>query len=97
MADAADALRIEDRELQQQLPPVWDTPCPFAGDVHGDQIQHLEPELRRLVLTDPHAQHVFVAVQINTDVHVGHFVHNDAVLLHLKVNRIQEHDSVYGL
>ena len=41
----ADTLGEEDRELQQHLAPILDTPRPFARDVHGDQIQHFQQRL----------------------------------------------------
>lgn len=34
-------------------------------------IQDTEPELRGLVLADPHAQHVFVALQIDANDHIS--------------------------
>lgn len=38
-------------------------------------VEDAEPELRGLVFTDPHAQYVLVAVQIDADDHVGRFVY----------------------
>lgn len=37
-----DPIREKDQKLEQHLPPVLDTPCPFLGDIYGDQIEHFQ-------------------------------------------------------
>lgn len=60
-------------------------------------IEHAEPELRRLVLADPHAQYVFVPVEVDADDHVCCLVHDRAVLLHLEMDGIQEDNGIHSL
>ncbi|MNE49183.1 hypothetical protein D3C80_1436840 [compost metagenome] len=60
-------------------------------------IEHAQPELRGLILPDPHAQDVLVSVQIDANDHVGSFVDNGPVLLDLEVDRIQIDDRVDAL
>ncbi|MNT14466.1 hypothetical protein D3C72_1494740 [compost metagenome] len=60
-------------------------------------IQHAKPELGGLVLPDPHAQYIFVSVQINANDHVGGLVDNGPVLFDFKVDGIQIDDRVDAL
>ncbi|MNJ62316.1 hypothetical protein D3C77_581540 [compost metagenome] len=39
-------------------------------------IQYAEPKLTGFILTNPHAQHIFVPIQINSNHHVGSLVYN---------------------
>jgi len=60
-------------------------------------IQHMQPEFRRFVLADPDAEHVLVTFQIDADGHVGGFVDDGAILFHLEVDCVQEHDGIHRL
>jgi hypothetical protein len=43
----ADPFRIEDRQLEEYLPPVLYPACPLTKHVHGGQVQHLEERFIR--------------------------------------------------
>ena len=50
-----------------------------------------QPELRGLMLTDPYAQNVFAAVQINPDDHVGGLVDDMTLLFDFEVDSVQKY------
>lgn len=60
-------------------------------------IHHSEPELGGFILANPHPQHIFVPVQIDTNHHVGCLVHNGSVLFHFEMNRVHEDHRVHAL
>lgn len=57
----------------------------------------MQPKFRRLVLAYPDAQHVLMPFEVDADGHVGGLVDDCAVLLDLKVDRIEEDDCADGL
>lgn len=50
-------------------------------------IQHADSELGGFVFVHPHAQYILITIQIHADDHVGRFVRNGPILLHLEVGR----------
>lgn len=60
-------------------------------------IEYTQTVFGRLMLADPHAQHVLVAIQIDPDDHVGSLIHNSAILLHFEMNVVQKDNGVDAL
>lgn len=62
-----------------------------------EPIEYSSPEFGALVFTDPHAQNIFLSVQINADGNVNSFLHDLAFAANMIVDRVQKHHRVDGL
>ena len=60
-------------------------------------LSYSSPEFGALVFADPHAQNIFLSVQINADGNVNSFLHDLAFAANRIVDRVQKHHRVDGL